>query len=519
MALVTKNDVDGAALRMSAGKGPGAGWPAGVMGAQLHEALADLAALAASGVSDCAGAGVTLLMGGELSTAAATSEQARRSDQAQYEHGDGPCLTALRTAQPVSCEDYRSEQRWPEVAREALAVGVGSSLSLPLDDGTAVIGALNLYGTAPHGFDARSRANAHAAARQGSAGLRYLARLGRSGAALSAVEEASRVPQLSLPRVPVVAGLTCAVRYLVGGRSGRTGGDWCDLFELPDGGIAVAIGDAMGHGPTAAPAMWQLRAVLRSCAYEGVSPSTVLDRMDALVQDFDMAQTATVLHGRLMTGAHGARLRYANAGHLPPLLIGPDGTARYLDRTGSSLIGAPTTARQPRPEAAAELPAGSTLLLYTDGLVENRHRDIDVGLHQLQRAVTGHARKDGPEALCDRVLQQMAAHEQDDDVTVLAVHINGGATAPPNTPSAPDSSTPAAPPELAPKLALRLTHRLAEAENDSDALHRLLSGDGAADEHLAALAWRCLSLVQDALLFGAVEVAASLGIPDQDLPR
>jgi len=200
VVLVTKNDVDGAALRMSAGKGPGAGWPAGVMGAQLHEALADLAALAESGVSECAGAGVTLLMGGELCTAAATSEQARRSDQAQYEHGDGPCLTALRTAQPVSCEDYRSEQRWPEVAREALAVGVGSSLSLPLDDGTAVIGALNLYGTAPHGFDAQSRANAHAAARQGSAGLHYLARLGRSGAALSAVEEASRVPQLSLPR-------------------------------------------------------------------------------------------------------------------------------------------------------------------------------------------------------------------------------------------------------------------------------------------------------------------------------
>ncbi len=222
-----------------------------------------------------------------------------------------------------------------------------------------------------------------------------------------------------------------------------------------------------------------------------------------------MAQTATVLHGRLVTGAHGALLRYANAGHLPPLLIGPDGTARYLDRAGSSLIGATTTARQPRPEAAAELPAGSTLLLATNGLVENRHRDLDMGLHQLQRAVSGPAMKDGPEAICDRVLQQMAAHEQDDDVTVLAVHVTGGAMAPPNTRSAPDSSTPAAPPELAPKLALRLAHRLAGAKNNSDALHRLLSGYGASDEHLAALAWRCLSLVQDALLFGALEIAAS----------
>ena len=96
---------------------------------------------------------------------------------------------------------------------------------------------------------------------------------------------------------------------------------------------------------------------------------------------------------------------------------------------------------------------------------------------------------------------------------------NPGPKPPPSFRSAPDSSTPAAPPELGPKLALRLAHRLAGAENDSDALHRLLSGYGAADEHLAALAWRCLSLVQDALLFGAVEVAASLGIPDQDLPR
>jgi len=109
---------------------------------------------------------------------------------------------------------------------------------------------------------------------------------------------------------------------------------------------------------------------------------------------------------------------------------------------------------------------------------------------------------------------RLQSHWRADDGAATQARSRRRAFGPP-----PDSSTPAAPPELGPKLALRLAHRLAGAENDSDALHRLLSGDGAADEHLAALAWRCLSLVQDALLFGAVEVAASLDIPDQDLPR
>jgi len=186
-------------------------------------------------------------------------------------------------------------------------------------------------GTAPDGFDAQSRANAHAAARQGSAGLRYLARLRRSGAALSAVEETSRVPQLSLPRVPVVAGLTSAVRYLVGGRSGQTGGTGVTSLHCRTGlsqwpSAMRWVTGPQQHRPCGSCVPCCAAAPTMARSLNGPGP------YGRPGPDFDMAQTATVLHGRLVTGAHGALLRYANAGHLPPLLIGPDGTARYLDR-------------------------------------------------------------------------------------------------------------------------------------------------------------------------------------------
>jgi serine phosphatase RsbU (regulator of sigma subunit) len=99
-----------------------------------------------------------------------------------------------------------------------------------------------------------------------------------------------------LPTLPRLAGISSAARYLAGGPDAQVGGDWYDLFALPDGAIGVAVGDVMGHDVAAAAEMGQLRSVLRSYAYEGSSPSTVLDRLDRLVQAFDMAQLATAVY-------------------------------------------------------------------------------------------------------------------------------------------------------------------------------------------------------------------------------
>ena len=183
-----------------------------------------------------------------------------------------------------------------------------------------------------------------------------------------------------LPALPDVPGLETSAHYFAGSDRADVGGDWYDVLPLPDGSVGVAIGDVMGHDLTAAAAMGQLRSVLRSYAWEGHRPADVLDRLDRLVQGLGMAQLATCVYGRLERVEGGALLHYANAGHLPPVVQGRDGAVQVLDGGKSVLIGAPGRADGTgRADASAYLSRGSTLLLYTDGLVEDRNTDVDAG--------------------------------------------------------------------------------------------------------------------------------------------
>ncbi len=190
-----------------------------------------------------------------------------------------------------------------------------------------------------------------------------------------------------LPQVPQVPGLDRAVRYLPGSTGAEVGGDWYDLFLLRDGTVGLAVGDVMGHDLAAAAAMGQLRSVLRSYAWQGSAPAVVLDHLDELVQGMGMAQLATAIYGRLELPQDGAPglLRLANAGHLPPVLRTPDGTARLLDGAQSLLVGA--ALGTDRDELTEPVPPGSLLVLYTDGLVEKRGADPDEGLETLRSAV------------------------------------------------------------------------------------------------------------------------------------
>lgn len=237
-------------------------------------------------------------------------------------------------------------------------------------------------------------------------------------------EAAETLQRSLLPELPILPGLDAAARYLPAAAHAGVGGDLFDLFALPDGATAVAIGDVMGHDMRAAAAMGQLRSVLRSYAWEGASPGVVLDRMDLLVQNFEMAQLATALYARLETdpaGRDGRLLRYANAGHLPPILQYPDGTARLLEDGQSVLIGAP--GGHPRTEALEPMPTGSTLLLYTDGLIEVRRQSLDEGIGNLLATVKVHDPAAGAEALCAAVVDTIAGVELIDDVALLAVRL------------------------------------------------------------------------------------------------
>jgi serine phosphatase RsbU (regulator of sigma subunit) len=411
------------------GPGPDAVTPAGPRRAgdpagELSAALADLALLARDVVPGCAEASVTVLHDGRPGTMAATGNRARTVDEHQYGSGQGPCLHAMDSAGAVAVRDYADEPRWPGIAQVSLGAGIHSSLSLPLQQDGTVLGALNMYGDAVAAFGDDSRRAAGTFARQAALVLRFLDAL-RIERVLHAREHevAATLQRSLLPTLPEVEGLTAAARYLVSSSASKVGGDWYDLFPLPDGAIGVAIGDVMGHDVAAAAAMGQLRSVLRSYAYEGSSPSIVLDRMDRLVQGFEMAEVATAVYGRLVLDHGTAMLLFSNAGHLPPLVRHPDGTVDRLDRGTHHLIGALAPGAARRGEAAVSLTPGSLLVLYTDGLVETRARHFDEGIDQLSAVLARADATGGLERLCDDVVEAMVDPDPQDDVALLVLRI------------------------------------------------------------------------------------------------
>ena len=219
-----------------------------------------------------------------------------------------------------------------------------------------------------------------------------------------------------LPKVlPQPDGVRIGAHYESG--SDAVGGDWYDALELGSGRVAVAMGDVVGHGLGAAALMAQLRHATRAYALDGHSPGGVLDRLDNLVRSLDGGHMATLLY--LVVEPDRSSVKLASAGHVPPLVIGPDGRAEYLGTPPDPPLGVFESASHS--EVEVELAPGSTLVLYTDGLVEQRGVSIDAGLEALRAA----AREPGenPEALCKRLITTMLdLHKADDDIAVLALH-------------------------------------------------------------------------------------------------
>ena len=224
-----------------------------------------------------------------------------------------------------------------------------------------------------------------------------------------------------LPQLLDPPGLQLGAAYNPSSSAAKVGGDWYDAFGLPDGSLGLVIGDVMGHDIAAAAAMGQLRSVLRTCAADGDAPGAVLDRLDRLVLSFAMADLATVVYARLVRRPDGsAELTWSNAGHPPPLLLAPGEQARYLTAGGSTMIG--IEVGQPREAATEVIPAGSTVLMFTDGLVERRDSDLDDRLELLrasaQALLVG---VDHPGLLCQRLLAAAAREGSSDDAAALAV--------------------------------------------------------------------------------------------------
>jgi hypothetical protein len=226
-----------------------------------------------------------------------------------------------------------------------------------------------------------------------------------------------------LPQLPTIPGLELAARYLAAGSGQEVGGDWFDAFPIAGGRVGLAIGDVIGHDLRAASAMAQVRAALRAYAVDGDAPATVINRLDHLVDTFDLTQLVTVIYAVLEpVAADGSRLmRYANAGHLPPLILAPDGEVSTLSSGASVVIGAPITIEHGQAEHRLE--PGTTLLLFTDGLVEVPGRSLQETLAELALAVAGQGDDVGVEAMCERIVATAADRSLRDDIALLAVRI------------------------------------------------------------------------------------------------
>ena len=222
----------------------------------------------------------------------------------------------------------------------------------------------------------------------------------------------------SLPTVP---GIILEARCLPVTRNMEIGGDWYDAFRLPDGRLAVATGDVMGKGLTAAAGMGRVRNALRALALTDPRPAAVLAGLDRLFQATEQEEQVTTVAYLVVDPVTGDGIA-GNAGHLPPLLLSADGPPR-LDNTPA---GTPLGWASPRQQYAFRLPPGNTAVLYSDGLVENRKRGLDAGLDELVSVAARAplAVVEDPALLLGYLVDQMlAGHEQDDDVTVLVLHV------------------------------------------------------------------------------------------------
>lgn len=220
---------------------------------------------------------------------------------------------------------------------------------------------------------------------------------------------------------PEIEGLQLAVRYQPASAVMEVGGDWYDAFPLPGGGLAVAIGDVVGHDIAATAAMGQLRSMLQALASQpGAEPARILGDLDRLTTDLGITTFATALYGRLDPGPGGLVLTWSNAGHPPPLLLPPGGEPVLLDDGSGTALGA--VADTGRSTHVTALSRGATLLLYTDGLIERRGEPIDAGLDRIVE-LAGTLAPLPLEDLCSGLVSIAA---DTDDVALLAVRVATG---------------------------------------------------------------------------------------------
>ena len=310
-----------------------------------------------------------------------------------------------------------TDRRYGATRREAWAF-------FPLRSGPRLMGSLAVGWREEHAFSDDEVTLIEAFSAQCAQALDRIRRQQDERSTARQVARLAEALQVSLlTRPPTPDGLDIAVRYQPAAEQAQVGGDFYDAFVDTTGATVLAVGDVAGHDTAAAAAMAQIRNLLRGLAYDTTDgPATVLRRLDATLHGLEVHVPATALLARIAVAPDGPpgcrRLTWSNAGHLPALLRDPAGAVITLDAPPNLMLGVQPDA--PRTEHTRMLPAGSTLLLYTDGLVERRDRDFDDGICHL-RTLFSRAGHQSPEQICDTLLQNRIT-EGDDDIALLVLH-------------------------------------------------------------------------------------------------
>jgi anti-sigma regulatory factor (Ser/Thr protein kinase) len=325
-----------------------------------------------------------------------------------------PLVEAIRRGEDLyfpTIEEMQAAYPGVGARHERMGTRAEATLSMVSDDES--VGGLMLCFRQPQTFDTTERWLLGALAAQAGQGIRR---------ALAHQERHSTAEQLQrslMPRsLPALPGLDLGALFRPGGVSNDVGGDWYDVIALADGSVAVALGDVMGRGTTAAILMSEMRAALRAYAVLDPAPATVLARMDELVMTQPTNEQLIVLAYGVVSPDRRT-LRLALAGHPPPLVVAPNGTVAVLtDGSGPALgLGA-----GPWQEISIDLRPRPLVMLYSDGLVETRERDLFDGIDELVDHVAAiPARRRQPRDLCARLAHLMSDGTSDDDVTLIAL--------------------------------------------------------------------------------------------------
>jgi serine phosphatase RsbU (regulator of sigma subunit)/anti-sigma regulatory factor (Ser/Thr protein kinase) len=307
---------------------------------------------------------------------------------------------------PIVVDDVDHAEILNPILREK---GIRSLLGVPLIVEDRVLGVLHVGSLARRKFADEERDLLQLAADRAAIAIEHAA----------LYEQRHLAESLQRRLLPIDArGITeieLASRYLPASHA-SLGGDWYDAFPLGGGRVVVTVGDVVGHGMEAAAVMAQLRTALRAYAVDGHQPSAVVERVNRLMCDLGPAAMTTL--GYAVIDPERESIEIVTAGHPPPLAIAPDGTASYLPASGGVPLAASAAARYS--STVHELAPGTTIVLYTDGLVETRGESIGEGLERLRGLAA-----DPPdiELLCTRLVDRLVPSERADDVAIIVARL------------------------------------------------------------------------------------------------